>query len=51
MDKFKPILVTACGVLGAILLVWAQLWYKTAEQYANSSSNMVTAKFGLTYDL
>jgi len=46
-DNKSTSFLTASGILVAILLVWAQLWFTTAQQYGEP--NTITAKYGLSY--
>ncbi len=47
MNNMKTLLLTASGILIAILLVWAQLWTTTAQYYHDHGYGLITVGYGL----
>ncbi len=49
MNDRKTLLLTASGILMAVLLVWAQLWTTTAQEYDSKYLSLITAGYGLLF--
>ena len=49
MNGRKILLLTASGILVAVLLVWVQLWTDVAQDYRDHGYSLLTAAYGLTF--